>query len=187
MKLTVDRLDLLPEHEDVACSQVRLEHFKPDVQIAIIAAGWATFREFDGSNYNRILLDDADRDEPVSRIDLLKSINKKGTVTLTSRMAVSESDGLAGQLLEWCIGDGDRTGDVFSDLVEAMAHYYFGPNLSSFGFSDKARNIVGYVDCVLLPGTSDTDKLFCLYNASWWMALWGAEQDALALAEETPA
>jgi hypothetical protein len=184
MKLIVDRLDLLPEHEDTNCSQVRLVHFKPDVQIAIIAAGGATFREFDGSNYNRILLDGAEPDEPVRRIDLLKSINKKGTVTLTSRMSVSESDGLAGQLLEWCIGDDDLTGDVFSDLVEAMAHYYFGPNLSSFPFSDKAKAIVGYVDTVLFPGASNTDKLFCLYNATWWVALWGAEQDALAPAEE---
>lgn len=65
MKLTVDRLDLLPEHEDTNCSQVRLVHFKPDVQIAIIAAGGATFREFDGSSYNRVLLNDSEPDEVV--------------------------------------------------------------------------------------------------------------------------
>lgn len=179
MKLIVDRLDLLPEHEEINCSQVALKHFKPDVRQAINAAGGATFREFDDSSYNRIAVNNAEPDKPMRRIDFLKSIQKKGTVTLTSRMAVSESDGLAGRLLEWCIVDDDRTGDVFSDLLEAMAHYYFGNNLAYFPFSDKAHAIVGYVDRFLLPGASDTDKLFCIYNASWWVALWGAEQDAL--------
>lgn len=48
MKLTLDRSDLLPEHEDIDCNQVRHEHFKPEVRVAIVAAGGVTFRGLDG-------------------------------------------------------------------------------------------------------------------------------------------
>ena len=54
MKLTIDRLDLKPEHKDINCSQTRFEHFTDETQAAIKAAGHAQFREFDGSNYNAI-------------------------------------------------------------------------------------------------------------------------------------
>ncbi|MCB1714787.1 MAG: hypothetical protein KDK05_06600 [Candidatus Competibacteraceae bacterium] len=68
MKLTVDRLDLLQEHEGINCSQTELCHFKPDVQAVIIAAGGATFREYDGSNYNRIqVIDISNADYLVAR------------------------------------------------------------------------------------------------------------------------
>lgn len=35
--------DLLPEFADINCSQTRFEHFKPEVQAAIRAAGRAKF------------------------------------------------------------------------------------------------------------------------------------------------
>ena len=54
MKLTLDREDLRPEHQNVNCSQTRFEHFKPEVQTAIATVGRAQFREYDGSNYNAI-------------------------------------------------------------------------------------------------------------------------------------
>ena len=67
MKLTVDRMDLLPEHENINYRQTKLGYFKPNVQAAIIAAGGATFREYDGSNYNRIRVDEARADYVVAR------------------------------------------------------------------------------------------------------------------------
>jgi hypothetical protein len=54
MHLTVDRLDLKPEHKDIPCSRTKYEHFRPEVQEAIKTVGKATFKEFDGSNYNAI-------------------------------------------------------------------------------------------------------------------------------------
>lgn len=54
MKLTLDRLDLKSEHVDRNCSTVRFEHFKPEVQAAIVAVGRATFYEFERDNYNAI-------------------------------------------------------------------------------------------------------------------------------------
>lgn len=54
MKLLIDREDLKPEHKDINCSQTRFQHFKENVQAAIIAVGKAQFREYDGSNYNAI-------------------------------------------------------------------------------------------------------------------------------------
>ena len=54
MKLTLDREDLRPERKDMNCSRIKFEHFKDDVQSAIIFAGSAQFREYDGSNYNAI-------------------------------------------------------------------------------------------------------------------------------------
>lgn len=54
MKLTLDRLDLLPEHERINCSATKFEHFKPQAQQAILTAGRATFIEYDGRSYNAI-------------------------------------------------------------------------------------------------------------------------------------
>lgn len=54
MKLTLDRLDLLPEHETMNCSRTKFEHFNDKSKRAIAAAGRATFREFNHSNYNAI-------------------------------------------------------------------------------------------------------------------------------------
>lgn len=54
MKLTLDRLDLLPEHQNINCSLTRFEHFTPEAQGAIRAAGRATFYELDHSSYNAI-------------------------------------------------------------------------------------------------------------------------------------
>lgn len=54
MRLTLDREDLKPEYKDINCSQTKIEHFKMDVKVAIIAVGKAQFREYDGSNYNAI-------------------------------------------------------------------------------------------------------------------------------------
>ena len=52
--LTLDRLDLLPEHAETNCSRTRFEHFKPDVRRAVAAVGRARFEEYDRSNYNAI-------------------------------------------------------------------------------------------------------------------------------------
>ena len=54
MKLTLDREDLKPEYQNINCSQTRFQHFKEEVQKAIIVVGKAQFREYDGSNYNAI-------------------------------------------------------------------------------------------------------------------------------------
>ena len=54
MKLTLDREDLKPEHQNINCSQTRFEHFREEVQSAIVVVGKAQFREYDGSNYNAI-------------------------------------------------------------------------------------------------------------------------------------
>jgi len=54
MKLTLDREDLKPEYENINCSLTRFEHFKVEVQAAIVVVGRAKFREYDGSNYNAI-------------------------------------------------------------------------------------------------------------------------------------
>lgn len=54
MKLTLDRLDLLPEHENMNCSRTKFEHFNDKSKKAIISVGRATFYEFDRSNYNAI-------------------------------------------------------------------------------------------------------------------------------------
>ncbi len=54
MKLIVDRQDLKPEHENINCSQTKFEHFKEEVQNAIVVVGYAQFREYDGSNYNAV-------------------------------------------------------------------------------------------------------------------------------------
>ena len=56
MKLTLDRADLKPEFETVNCSNLVYEHFKVAVQQAIRKVGRATFQEYDGSNYNAILV-----------------------------------------------------------------------------------------------------------------------------------
>lgn len=52
MKLFLDRGDLRPEHENIDCSQTKLEHFTAEAQAAIRAVGKATFQEYDRSNYN---------------------------------------------------------------------------------------------------------------------------------------
>ena len=54
MKLTLDRQDLKPEYRDINCSQTKFEHFTLQVQQSIREAGKATFKEYDGSNYNAI-------------------------------------------------------------------------------------------------------------------------------------
>lgn len=54
MKLILDREDLKPQFIDTNCSLTAFEHFKEDVQKAIVAVGRAQFREYDGSNYNAI-------------------------------------------------------------------------------------------------------------------------------------
>lgn len=54
MKLFIDRADLKPEYENVNCSRTKFQYFADEVQTAIIAVGRATFREYDGSNYNAI-------------------------------------------------------------------------------------------------------------------------------------
>jgi len=54
MKLTIDREDLKPEHKEINCSQTKFHHFLLPVQQAIREAGKATFKEYDGSNYNVI-------------------------------------------------------------------------------------------------------------------------------------
>ena len=56
MKLILDREYLKPEFQDINCSQTRLEHFKPEVQAVVIQVGRARFLEYDGSNYNAILV-----------------------------------------------------------------------------------------------------------------------------------
>lgn len=55
MKLILYRDDLLPEHKDVPCSETRLEHFKWQGRLAIMAIGSGRFEEYDGSNYNVVL------------------------------------------------------------------------------------------------------------------------------------
>jgi hypothetical protein len=54
MELFLDRIDLKPKHENIESSLTRFEHFKPEVQEAIKIVGRATFKNFDGSNYNAI-------------------------------------------------------------------------------------------------------------------------------------
>ena len=54
MKLIIDREDLKPEHKNTNCSRTRFEHFKAEVQSAIIEVGKALFLEYDQSNYNAI-------------------------------------------------------------------------------------------------------------------------------------
>ncbi len=54
MRITLDRLDIKPEFENINCSQTRIEHFKPEIQAVIRRAGRATFHEYDNSNYNAI-------------------------------------------------------------------------------------------------------------------------------------
>jgi hypothetical protein len=54
MKLIIDREDLKTEHRDINCSQTKFHHFTLQVQQAIREVGRATFREYDGSNYNAI-------------------------------------------------------------------------------------------------------------------------------------
>lgn len=56
MKLTLDREDLQEKYKDVNCSQTKFEHFKDEVCAAIVVVGKAQFREYDGSNYNAILV-----------------------------------------------------------------------------------------------------------------------------------
>lgn len=92
MKLIVDRDDLLPEYESMNCSQVALEHFKPDVQRAINASGGATFRE-----YNRIMVDGAEPDEPVRRSEkpvcgMLNGIDENGDTVCGSENVVAIFD-----------------------------------------------------------------------------------------------
>lgn len=65
MKLIIHRDDLLPENEKMNCSQTKFEHFKKDVQAAIIACGKGTFTEWDGSNYNVILAPREDKICPI--------------------------------------------------------------------------------------------------------------------------
>lgn len=54
MKLTLDRMDLRPEFENMNCGLTKFEHFTATAQGVIAAVGKGTFREFDGSNYNVI-------------------------------------------------------------------------------------------------------------------------------------
>lgn len=54
MKLELDREDLMPEFENVNTSQVRFEHFKPEVQRAIQEVGQATFWDWDRRNHNAV-------------------------------------------------------------------------------------------------------------------------------------
>lgn len=196
MKITLNRWDLRPECRDIDCDKLEIGHFKPDVQAVIGAAGVATFREFlgsktirhDGGNGNQILLDDGQVHKPTRRIDLLKSINGRMAVNITSRMAVSELDGKAGELLEWCTESAGLTvGDAFADLMVATAWYAHSSNLFDSSATNNAQRIISYMNSVLLPGAPEADKLLCLYNASWWMALWAAEVEAQALPDSTAA
>ena len=61
MRLTLDRIDLRPEHQKINCSRTRFEHFRPTVQQAIRIVGRAQFIEWDGENYNAIYPDEADQ------------------------------------------------------------------------------------------------------------------------------
>lgn len=54
MKLILDRLDLMPEHEGMNCSQIKIHHFKKEVQEVVGIIGRATFREYDGSGYRAV-------------------------------------------------------------------------------------------------------------------------------------
>jgi hypothetical protein len=60
MMLYLDRLDLLPQHQKMPCADTRFEHFSPEAQAAILAAGRGTFTEPDRSKYNVILLPSVD-------------------------------------------------------------------------------------------------------------------------------
>lgn len=57
MKLTLDRLDLLPGSRDKNTSQIKFEDFTLEVQIAIAAVGRGMFEEFDRSSYNLVYAD----------------------------------------------------------------------------------------------------------------------------------
>lgn len=54
MKLTLDRLDLRPEFEDISFRKSKFEHFNESAQRAIVYVGRATFQAYDRSNYNAI-------------------------------------------------------------------------------------------------------------------------------------
>jgi hypothetical protein len=60
MQLILYREDLKPEHIDVNCSLLRLEHFNDTVQRVVGIVGRAQFREYDNSSYNAILPDKLD-------------------------------------------------------------------------------------------------------------------------------
>ena len=60
MRLTLDPLDLKPEHRDkdrakLNTSKVRFQHFTGQTQKAIVAAGRATYYAWDRQTYNAIL------------------------------------------------------------------------------------------------------------------------------------
>ncbi len=44
MQLELDRNDLSIEHQEINCSSAKFQHFKPEVQLAIVAVGRALFR-----------------------------------------------------------------------------------------------------------------------------------------------
>lgn len=64
MRLILHRSDLLPEFENINCSQTKFEHFDFHAQEAINLLGTAIFQEDDKSNYNRIF---ANYVQPYSR------------------------------------------------------------------------------------------------------------------------
>lgn len=63
MKLEVYRHDLKKEHAGINCGLTALRHFKDIVQLAIIAAGGATFFSHDRQRYNAILLPSVKRND----------------------------------------------------------------------------------------------------------------------------
>jgi hypothetical protein len=54
MEITLDRGDLRSEYKNVNCSRTQFQHFSESAQQVIILNGYAVFREYDGSNYNRV-------------------------------------------------------------------------------------------------------------------------------------
>lgn len=54
MKLTLDRMDLLPEYEQLSTSKTKFEHFNDEAKTAIIAVGKAIFQSYDRELYNAI-------------------------------------------------------------------------------------------------------------------------------------
>lgn len=54
MKLTVDREDLRQESQNKNCSQIGYDDLNEQAKRAVEQVGAATFREYDGSNYNAI-------------------------------------------------------------------------------------------------------------------------------------
>ena len=104
MKLTLDRKDLKPEHSNAPCSMTRFDMFCERACAAIIAVGDAQFREYDGSNYNRIM---PPKSAAEVHADLMRNWqNRPPPPTPTELKAQYDAGTFDPQAWNWCL---DRT------------------------------------------------------------------------------